>query len=365
VSAPVGGSNGSEPHAPRVHEPDGAEVRPASSPPRPPLEVDAHAALAPALREMIDAVRRTAAYVVETGRRRPRPSAKGGGVSEPPPGDAEEAVHDFRVAVRRLRTVLRALRRTYGKRKLRAIGAGLKRYGDATSTLRDEEVLRETLGQLDLAPDVRERVDAWTARRLRQERARRAQVVRLLSAGGDLDVRKDLERELSRIEKLLRRGTRKKKPLGAVAAAATARGHHDLELPLDDAGAVDASALDAADALAMHALRIRFKRLRYTAELFGPLLEAAQAGAPAAPLIEPRELAAYAKDATRMQKRLGELHDVDEALVRIARAWGLDAAARAALAEALRIERARLAARALGELSRWRPVDTRRAEPPA
>src|SRR4051794_38610615 len=56
-----------------------------------------------------------------------------------------EAIHDFRVAIRRLRSVLRPVRPVYGRRRMRALAEGLKRVADATGTLRDEEVLRETL----------------------------------------------------------------------------------------------------------------------------------------------------------------------------------------------------------------------------
>jgi CHAD domain-containing protein len=81
----------------------------------------------------------------------------------------------------------------------------------------------------------------------------------------------------------------------------------------------------------MHALRIRFKRLRYAADLFEPVLG--------------EHAALLSRQAARMQKRLGELHDVDEALVRIGRAWGLAPRPRAAVLCALRSTRRTLADR--------------------
>jgi CHAD domain-containing protein len=193
-----------------------------------------------------------------------------------------------------------------------------------------------------------------------------------------------LEETLRRLEKVLADERRARDPLVDVAEAALDKAHQQLELPWRERGGddlehrgkeVDIAALDAADGEAMHTLRIRFKRLRYTAELFGPLLERtgtdAGAGADAgtdagagtgrdgtlaadAPRLWARGVAADAKHAARMQKRLGELHDIDVALQRTARAWGLDAATRAALAEALRAARQRAATKALEDLAGWK-----------
>lgn len=282
-----------------------------SADPPPPAEDpgrQAHDFLAPALFAMVAEVRRTAARVVATGRR--------GGADDP------EAIHDFRVALRRLRTVLRPARRVFGKRRLREIGAELRRFAQATGALRDEEVLRETLGALALTPRAQSELGAWLGQRARQERVRRRAVVALLAAP-DGPAGPSLSTALSHLERRLGRLRREDVGADELASAATTRAFAEVEA---------LAPAPARDAAAMHALRIRFKRLRYTAELFGPTL-----GEPG-PVI--------AKHAARMQKRLGELHDLDEALIRIGRSRALSAPAAAAVRRALFRARREVAARA-------------------
>ncbi|XXY45397.1 CHAD domain-containing protein [Sorangium sp. So ce269] len=344
--------------------------------------------LGPVLLSNIERVRADARRVVAT-------SAQGEG-AEPD----VEAVHDFRVALRRLRTLLKPARRIYGKRRLRPIAEGLREFARATGTLRDEEVLRETLTALELGEEARTAVDAWVARRSHREHEARAHIVELLrqdrpgdaaapqadapshgdaaapqadalasdaaaapQAGevaapqadapasdaaaapqadapshgdaaapqaGSPAAREQLRLEphLARLER--RVGRRKVKRRGAKALARRAIGD-----ALDDVRALATS--DPNDGAAMHALRIRFKRLRYSAETFSPLFG------------EPAERTA--RSATRLQRRLGQLHDVDEALAQMRDAEGLSPEERAAVAEALGAERARLAHKATEELA--------------
>jgi CHAD domain-containing protein len=91
----------------------------------------------------------------------------------------------------------------------------------------------------------------------------------------------------------------------------------------------------------MHALRIAFKRLRYTAELLGPALGE---GGPV-----------VAKSAARMQKRLGDLHDIDEALLRVARARGIPEPVAVALRRALLRARREVVARVRKDLGEELP----------
>jgi CHAD domain-containing protein len=100
---------------------------------------------------------------------------------------------------------------------------------------------------------------------------------------------------------------------------------------------------DPSDALAMHALRIRWKRLRYTAELFSEVAEKDSS--------EAQSLNELSKRAARMQKRLGELHDFDEAIVRLRRAWGMQAEARTVVLRALAAARVKSAQRAHAEVT--------------
>ncbi|WP_438041493.1 CHAD domain-containing protein [Sorangium sp. So ce128] len=265
-----------------------------------------------------------------------------------------EAVHDFRVSLRRLRTLLKPARRIYGRRRLRPVAEGLREFARATGALRDEEVLRETLTALELDEAARAAVAGWVAQRARLEREARAHIVELLRqdrphdagatqadapAAGDTGAtqadapaageRLRLEPHLARLDRRISR--RKARKRGAEALARRAIGD-----ALDDVCALAAS--DPGDGAAMHALRIRFKRLRYSAETFSPLFgERAER---------------TAKSASRMQRRLGQLHDADEALAQMRSAEELAPDARAAVIEALVAERARLAHKATEELAR-------------
>ncbi|MFT3766755.1 MAG: CHAD domain-containing protein [Minicystis sp.] len=270
----------------------------------------AHDFLAPALFAMIAEVRRSEARVAATT----------GGSDDP------EAIHDFRVALRRLRTVLRPARRVFGKRRLREIAAELRRFAQATGTLRDEEVLRETLGALALPPRARAELDRWLVQRARQERVRRRAVAALLITK-DGPRGPSLGTALAHLERRIGRRRREELPVTALAGAATAAAFADVRA---------LAAADPRDGAAMHELRVRFKRLRYTADLFGPAMD--------------ERGAAVAKLAARMQKRLGELHDLDEALIRIGRARGLSKAAALAVRRALLRARREAAGRAHGDL---------------
>ena len=258
--------------------------------------------LAPVLFSLIAAVRREADRVSASDHR----------------GSDPEAIHDFRVALRRLRTVLRPARRLYGQRRLREIGDELRRFAQASGALRDAEVLRETLAGLDLPGPARAGLDAWLIQRARHERALRRRV-RALVSGADPGA-PTLGEALAHLE---RRLGRRREDHGAAALA---------EAAVNDAsdGVVALLGAGASDVAAMHALRIRYKRLRYTAELFAPLLGERAAG--------------LAKGAARMQKRLGELHDLDEALTRVRRARALSSPTRAAVTGALRSARERRSA---------------------
>ncbi len=119
---------------------------------------------------------------------------------------------------------------------------------------------------------------------------------------------------MARLERRLGRRRPDQPPAGAIAIAEEA-------LASAAVGVEELVGADSHDAAAMHALRIRYKRLRYTADLFAPLLG--------------ERAAAVAVAAARMQKRLGELHDLEQALLRVARARGLPAATRSAVGRAL------------------------------
>jgi CHAD domain-containing protein len=220
-----------------------------------------------------------------------------GTLLEPGEGaDQAELIHDYRVALRRLRSVLKPVGLAYGKKKARALADELREIANVTGELRDEEVLRDTLANLELEGPATEALGRWMAGRTRREAGLRARVTRQIrrhadESGGIRDV-------LARTRALLTRPAK-----------------HDLEPATLATAAVEATlkaieertqAASPDDVDAMHRLRIGYKRLRYTLELVEGLFafEASTGG----------------KLAAKQQKFLGKLHDLDEAIVRVGRA---------------------------------------------
>lgn len=237
----------------------------------------------------------------------------------------EEAVHDYRVGLRRLRSALRALRPMWGKARLVPLEGELKALADATGDVRDEEVLQETLQRVKLTPESKATLARWSQGRGRRLRGARAAAARKL-AGAELGDR--LSRTLHAIEATLGEVPRKPLTLHRLRERSIGRMLEDV--------VTRGAAVEASDVDAMHRLRIRIKRLRYAIELLF------DGDAPTEPAL---------KAATKLQKRLGELHDVDEALLRMARAWGLPPEVRLQLAaglSALRADVARKASRDVG-----------------
>jgi CHAD domain-containing protein len=270
----------------------------------------AHAFVSPRLRTLIGAVRGASARVIAGA----SPLVRGTDAEDP------EAVHDLRVALRRLRTILRALGPVYGERRVRRLRRGLGRVADATGLLRDEEVLQELVARLTLPEDVRAEVAAWLVSRGPVERRLRREVVLLLRERAEGETLVSFLDELSaRLDAL---DAEPAATLGAQALAWDAMRRVVGEV----AKGLDGSLSDPEE---MHSLRICEKRLRYTAELFAELLG--------------EDGERLQKSATRMQKRLGDLHDVDFALERLERARGLSEAARRALLSALTEARLRFA----------------------
>lgn len=295
----------------------------------------AHAFVRPLLRAKCEVVRVTAGRVSR--------SADAGHVDP-------EAIHDYRVALRRLRTLLAASEPLFKRGPLRRVRDGLRRFAQTAGAVRDEEVLAETISSVDLPPAIHARVETWILARARRERALRAAVIAQLaprlpapaapaapsdpSASPAEPALLPLPELLDLAEALpLRRRAASISTRSLAVAALRAAAHKTLrEAARPDAGTPDR----------LHRLRIRFKGVRYTGELFssavarrGPLADA---------------LAARVKLATRMQKRLGELHDLDEAIARVARARALALGERMVVFHGLRSARGALLERLFREL---------------
>lgn len=257
---------------------------------------------------LVAAIERRAATVEEA-------AARVAACSSTKSEDDPEAIHDYRVALRRLRSVLRPLRQRWGRKRVEALEAELAEEAAATGELRDEEVLRETLSELEPSSETAAALASWARGRARREAGLRARAVRDATRARSHDGA--LSATLSALRTLLTNPP--KRALGDEALARRA---------LDDARRTIARRAEGArpdDGEAMHRLRIAMKRARYSAEL------AEELGLPATEPVR--------DGAARLQKWLGRLHDLDEARARMGRAFGLDRGARLELVA--RLERAR------------------------
>lgn len=210
----------------------------------------------------------------------------------------EEALHDFRVAIRRLRSTVRAwsapLEGSITKKQRRA----LKDLQRATGAGRDAEVLVEWLEAARPELNTRHRAGLdWLVEQLAQRRD---------AAYGH--VREHVRAAFARLEAKLRERLRRltlnvdllAQPASATYACALA--HHSGEHLEELAGALER--IDSvADHEQAHAARIRGKRLRYLVE-------------PVAPhLAEARKVVKRCK---QLQDLLGDFNDTTQLLVELA-----------------------------------------------
>ena len=245
-----------------------------------------------------------------------------------------EALHDMRVAIRRLRTVLRLARPIYGSYRTSAVRRAFTVVQSKTGDLRDEEALAETFDGLSLDDPA---FTEWRARRKGREKRLRAAVTSRLRAG-DLTLARRLLRALLLLPVRPSRDT----ALDRFARRTVNRSRKRVDAMRD---------VPTSDVEQMHRLRIRYKELRYSAEIFAEAL--------------PLDLAALAPPAARFQKRLGDIHDIDTALDALSRARGLPPETSARVAAALVEVRARKAKKYLDDMAPTRsngplpePVDS-------
>jgi CHAD domain-containing protein len=220
-----------------------------------------------------------------------------------------DAVHDLRVALRRLRTVLEVSRRVFGGYLVDEVRRSYRDVHRATGALRDEEVVLKIGKGLPAGhPDV----ERWLQARGRREQRLRRSLVRHVTAG-------EIATGHRMLSALL---TFRVKPSRDVPLAKFGR------RAVEDAlrGVQRRRDADPEDPDALHQLRIAYKRLRYTVETFADTL--------------PAELGVLAQPAASFQGRLGDIHDVDMVTACVRRARSFSHAGRqevlAALADARR-----------------------------
>jgi CHAD domain-containing protein len=227
-------------------------------------------------------------------------------------GDSDpEAVHDLRVALRRIRSLLRIVRWVYGRFHTTAIRREMAKVADATGALRDEEVLAETLAALELKGAAKSGLAAWRQRRKQRLKALRSSVVSLIASGA-------LKQPIAHMQALVSLPCNPKRDREVRRFA--------RQVVLEAQANVDeCRAAEISDVAGMHALRIAYKRLRYSIEAFAKYL--------------PPELRAWRDVAAKFQSLLGDLHDHDVAIEVLRRAANLRSETRGPAIRALREKR--------------------------
>ncbi len=204
-------------------------------------------------------------------------------------GDDDEALHDFRVALRRLRSVLRAFQPYLDHAVPKKTRRQIRDLARATNSARDAEVLLEWLAgsRAQLTP-----VQRVGARWLEEHLAARR------DDGYDVGARA-IASDFAGVERRVRKrlaaaarhpwGGSESRPTFAAALGELVRAH--LQTLQDALGEVRRSD----DRQTVHTARIHAKRLRYLLELVAGELESAASGV---------------KRVKRLQTVLGDLHDM-------------------------------------------------------
>jgi CHAD domain-containing protein len=230
----------------------------------------------------------------------------------------DEAIHDLRVAIRRLRTMLKMTRSLFGRWHSDVVRHAFATVMRATGELRDEEVLEQTLAEATNDPSF----SRWVkARSVREKNLRHAVVAHiehgelyrarlLLKAMLVFHVDPKLDMDLSRFS---RRAVEK--------ARRNVEQRRDVEIT---------------NVVGLHELRIAYKELRYAIELLAEAL--------------PLDARALLEPSAVFQKRLGEIHDVDMAILTVTRAHNLKAQVKGSALMALQQAREKRVTKYLREL---------------
>lgn len=233
--------------------------------------------------------------------------------------DDEEALHDFRVGLRRLRSCLQAYAGELGESVPKKLAKRLERLADATGEGRDTEVQIEWLrAQAPVLPRHQRPGLRWLLDRLEARKAKAYGRIEGRVAARFDELAVELRARLSvytaevHLDRLGREEPARRATLGGAAAAILRRDVESLRDRLAAVGGPD-------DALRAHKARIAAKRLRYLLE---PLVDELKDAAPRArPLVQRIKA---------LQDLLGELHDAHVLEDELADALGAAAAERAA-----------------------------------
>lgn len=200
--------------------------------------------------------------------------------------DNPEYVHQMRIAVRRLRSVLRMFRQTSADDLQLRRGAALKALGRTLGAVRDLDVFQEAVEPTLLAMSTPQ---AWAARAAIEKRvgAARARLRRHLQTAA-------YRRLIAQLARWLAAPVPATGDTGLMRLARRQLGHLNQRIERG------AARLETQDDAGRHALRIQIKRARYAAELFAGLYAA-------------KDACAYVAALSRLQDSLGSLTDINTA----------------------------------------------------
>ena len=182
--------------------------------------------------------------------------------------DRDDAVHQMRVATRRLRSVFRTYRKVFERNDIDHLRAELKWFGGELGTARDAEVIAMRFDTL-----LRELTPALTDgpvydRLVTTYRSRYQAALADIHREFDTPRYTDLRRALADVTTSPRFTPRADKPAGDVLSAGLAREHSRLRADVHTAFTAEPSNRDQP----LHEVRKSAKRLRYAGEAAQPVL---------------------------------------------------------------------------------------------
>ena len=199
-----------------------------------------------------------------------------------------EAVHDMRVATRRMRSALRDLRKFIAKTdSLLKLSSNLKTLAGILGEARDLDVAIAALREFaEAAPDstVRTGITAMIDERMLNRSAVQPRIVEAVS-------------EVALVNLLASFNAVFLGPPHESRATFRAAGRRAIRRALDEFLDLSECLYDPSETVRLHELRIAAKRLRYAIEFFGQCWG--------------KRLRTAAKDVAAMQGFLGDLHDAD------------------------------------------------------
>ncbi len=203
-----------------------------------------------------------------------------------------EAIHDFRVAVRRLRSFLQTLKEVYGKYPVSALLIELKNVASVTNRLRDIEVASQILRSLEISPENVDEFKKFLTNLAEEEKIERKSIQELMN-------HKDFLMPLKKIQGLLLIPLAEKRdPEFSTFAQSkiemsrkrVSSGRRKISQNIDNAHW-------------LHGLRIKAKKTRYIAEDYKNALPRE--------IIRSKASIQAAKTSRQLQQVLGDIHDCD------------------------------------------------------